>query len=91
MRKRAEWMTKADDSLLEALRDDGNLTPLAASREGMVARANIGRKYAGRRLRKLAEYGLVEYVDEGLYRLTDAGFSYLNEELDASTLTASAE
>jgi Mn-dependent DtxR family transcriptional regulator len=86
MRKRADWMTKSDDAILEVLRDEGNLTPLAASKDGQVARVNIGRKYAGQRLRNLVKYGLVEYVDEGLYRLTDDGRAYLDEELDASTL-----
>lgn len=86
MRKRAEWMTRADDSILESLRDTGNLTPLAASKEGEVARADIGRKWAGVRLRELTKYGLVERIDEGLYGITDKGLSYLDEELDASTL-----
>lgn len=89
MRKRAEWMTGADDQILELLRDEGNLTPLAVSKEGLVGRADIGRKWAGVRLRTLTKYGLVERVDEGLYRISDDGLAYLNEDLDAATLDPS--
>ncbi|NHN40513.1 hypothetical protein G9C85_02525 [Halorubellus sp. JP-L1] len=86
MRQSADWMTKADDRILESIRDDGNLTPKAVSREGMVPRVDIGRKWAGQRCRKLAEYGLLYMVDEGLYGITEQGEAYLDEELDASTL-----
>ena len=87
MRKQGEWMKPPDDRLLEALRDEGNLTPLAVSKEGDVTRVNIGRKYAGVRLRALTRADLVESVDRGLYRITDRGIAYLNEEFDASTVS----
>lgn len=86
MRQPAEWMVGKDDRLLEILRDEGNLTPLAASRDGQVARVDMGRKWASGRLRELYQYGLVEEVDKGLYRITEAGLRYLDEELDASEL-----
>ena len=86
MRQPADWMVRADDRLLEAVRDAGNLTPLAASKEGLVPRVGVGRKWASERMRALAEYGLLERIDEGLYGITEQGLAYLNEELDASEL-----
>jgi len=86
MRMRGEWMKPIDDPLLEVLRDAGNLTPKAISRDGMVERVDISRKYAGQRLRSLEEHGLVGYVDEGLFRISERGVAYLEEEFDASTL-----
>ncbi|MDS0284704.1 hypothetical protein NDI86_21620 [Halomicroarcula sp. S3CR25-11] len=84
-------MRSVDDRILETIREDGNMTPLALSREGHVERLDIGRKYAGIRARKLVDYGLLTLVDKGLYGITDQGISYLDEELDASTLTAGDE
>lgn len=86
VRQPAEWMRGVDDRILETIRDDGNMTPLALSREGEVSRLDIGRKYAGIRCRKLVDYGLLTRIDRGLYGLADDGRSYLDEELDASTL-----
>lgn len=87
MRKDAEWMSQpADDRILEVIRDEGNMTPLALSREGNVPRIDIGRKWAGQRCRTLVSYGLLEKVDKGLFRLAEEGEAYLDEELDASEL-----
>ncbi len=86
VREPADWMARADDRILEVIRDEGNMTPLALSREGEVERLDIGRKYAGIRCRELARYGLLERVDRGLYRITEEGQAYLDEELDAGVL-----
>lgn len=86
MRQPADWMVAADDRILETLRDVGNVSPIAVSRDGMVARVDIGRKYASDRLNQLAEYGLVRRIDEGLYGITEDGVRYLDEELDAREL-----
>lgn len=86
MRQSADWMVPIDDRILEAIRDYGNLTPRAVSREGDTPRVDIGRKYAGERCRELARYGLLERIDRGLFGITDEGRAYLGEELDASTL-----
>jgi len=80
-RGRADWMKPVDDQIMEHLRDERNLTPMAFEDLG-VAAAN----YAGDRCRDLAKYGLVEAWSRGLYRLTDKGHAYLDEELDASRL-----
>nr|WP_277541721.1 hypothetical protein [Halomicroarcula sp. FL173] len=76
----------ADDRILEVIRDGGNMTPLALSRDGHTPRIDIGRKWAGERCRKLSKYGLLRTIDKGLYGITDDGIAYLDEELDAGTL-----
>ena len=83
-RQRAEWMRPIDDEILETIFDEGNLTPQAVENLGVCSRS-----HASVRLSKLRRYGLVERVagTEGLYRLTGEGRSFLEGELDASTLT----
>lgn len=81
MRKPADWMTPADDRILKLIRDEGNLTPGAI--EALDGPAS---ETATRRAKKLVSYGLLEQVHRGLYRLTDDGRAYLDEELDAATL-----
>lgn len=81
MRKEADWMVPSDDTILELLRDHGNLTPRAVEDFGGPSTG-----HAQDRLPKLAEYGLVDRISRGLYRITDEGEAYLDEELDASEL-----
>ncbi|MCL9818379.1 PhiH1 repressor [Natronocalculus amylovorans] len=81
MRKTADWMTQADDRILELIRDEGNLTPSAIEHLGGPVR-----QYASERATLLAQYGLLEVVYRGLYRLTDNGHAYLDEDLDANKL-----
>lgn len=84
VRQDADWMVPADDKILEAMRDEGNLTPRAVEDVGATSR-----DYAAERLPILARYGLVERFSRGLYRITDAGHAYLDESLDASELEPS--
>ncbi|MFA1612079.1 ArsR family transcriptional regulator [Halobellus rubicundus] len=77
-------MRPTDEHILEVMRDEGNMTPQALA-EFDVAAAN----YARDRLSVLVEYGLAERVSRGLYRLTNEGRAFLDEELDASTLDPS--
>lgn len=86
MRQPADWMAPMDDRILEALREDGNLTPKALSRDGLVPRTPTTRHYVSERLPDLLRYGMVARVDEGLYALSEDGRAYLDEDLDASTL-----
>jgi hypothetical protein len=85
-RGRAEWMKPIDDPILETIRDEGNLTPQALDDFDVTVA-----DYAGKRCKVLAEYGLLEQISRGLYRLTDDGRAYLDEELDASTLDPAEE
>ena len=81
MRKEADWMVPSDDTILELVREHGNLTPTAI---GDLGGPSAG--HARNRCPKLAKYGLVERISRGLYRLTDEGRAYLDEELDAADL-----
>jgi hypothetical protein len=85
MRMDAEWMNRSDDRILELLRDHGNLTPKAVENLDGPAQSTCQN-----RLPVLRKYGLVELVANttGLYRITDEGEAYLDEELDASELVA---
>jgi Mn-dependent DtxR family transcriptional regulator len=82
VRKRADWMTRIDEEILETMRDEGNMTPQALDERFGVTAAN----YARDRLSEMERYGLVEKLARGLYRLTDDGRAFLDEDLDASTL-----
>jgi hypothetical protein len=77
-------MKPIDDQLLEFMEEEGNMTPGAIEAYGGIT----GSDYAGERLKVLCNYGLVERLHRGLYRLTDEGRAYLDEELDASELEA---
>jgi DNA-binding HxlR family transcriptional regulator len=76
-------MRPVDERILETMRDEGNLTPQAVDNLDVTSRS-----HASVRLSELARAGLVERVadTEGLYRLTDDGRAFLDEDLDASTL-----
>jgi len=86
VRQPADWMVSADDRILEMIREEGNLTPGAIEALGGPVS-----DHASRRAGKLARYGLLERVHRGLYRITDAGEDYLDEELDASELEPTEE
>ena len=86
VRKPAEWMIAADDRILEIVRVEGNMTPIALSRDGLVGRVDIGRKWASNRCNDLTKYGLLKRVGKGLYGITDLGHGYLEAEIDASEL-----
>lgn len=86
-RPRVDWMTRADDAILEFLLNKGN-RPIVAT--PAVIEANIDYKisHVRNRLRELESAELVEYHDEdrGLYQITEKGRGYLNGELDAEDL-----
>ncbi|MFW6434814.1 MAG: hypothetical protein ACOCY1_00390 [Halovenus sp.] len=79
-------MVRSDDRILDTIESEGNMTPLALSREGEHPRLDISRNWAGQRCRLLVEAGLLERLERGLYGITDDGLAYLRGELDASTL-----
>jgi len=85
-------MTRADDTILEFLLNDGN-EPLNASPTFVEANTDYKISHTRNRMRKLHEAGLVEYYDEsrGIYRITDLGQVYLSGNLDADDLEDSTE
>lgn len=80
---RAEWMRPVDDLILEFLRDESLSTPEVISEE--IGR---NRNYVTQRCSELYEYGLVTKIARGVYKLTENGEAYLDEELDANELEA---
>jgi len=86
-RPRVEWMTRADDAILEFLLNEGN-RPINATPAVVQANVNYQISHVRNRLRELHSAGLVEYYDEdrGIYRITESGKAYLAGDLKASDL-----
>ena len=82
MRPRVEWMTRADDYILEFFEDTG----IIATPHVVAANIDYSRQYVNRRVRRLAEHELVENTGDGLYRITDRGREYLAGDLEAADL-----
>ena len=86
MRYSADWMTIADERILEYLSTAETSTPKKMADSGDV---RFSRQYIGERCRKLADYGMVQHLGNGVYRITEQGRAYLNGELDAEELESS--
>lgn len=84
MRYSAQWMTIADERILERLDEVETDTPKGMEDSGEV---RFSRQYIGERCRKLAEYGLLVHLGNGVYRITEQGEAYLAGELDAQELS----
>lgn len=79
MRPRVSWMTKADDAILELLREAG----IAANPATIAFNIDYDNRYVSQRCRKLEEHGLVERVHEtkAMYRISGLGREYLSGKL----------
>ena len=85
MRPRVDWMQRpGDDSILEVLGESG----LILSPTVIAVNIDYTASYVRDRLAILRENGLVERVSEnqGHYRITERGQSYLRGKLDADDL-----
>ena len=84
MRPRVSWMTRADDYILELLREAG----ITANPSTIAFNIDYDRRYVSKRCLTLTEHGLLDRVDEtkAMYRITDRGKAYLDGELGASEL-----
>ena len=83
MRKSADWMTIADDRILEYLADHESGTPSEmADTDGM----RFSRSYIHQRCDVLEEYGLVRHLGNGVHILITEGERYLDGDLDAGHL-----
>ncbi|SEO63915.1 hypothetical protein SAMN05216388_101610 [Halorientalis persicus] len=83
MRKSADWMSIADERILEALRENESGTPTSLSENEYV---RFSRPHLHQRMTKLERYGLIRFLGNGVYVLTEEGQQYLDGELDAATL-----
>ncbi|WP_407045748.1 MarR family transcriptional regulator [Haloarcula laminariae] len=88
MRYSADWMTIDDERILEFLLGSETSTPKKMADSGDV---RFSRQYIGERCRKLADYGMVQHLGNGVYRITEVGEQYLAGELDARDLESDSE
>jgi hypothetical protein len=79
MRYAGEWMSAADDRILEYLSEHESGSPTKMKREGPI---RYSRVQVHRRCKKLAENGLVRDLGNGVYVISDDGEAYLEGQLD---------
>ena len=85
MRFDADWMSRADDRIMEHLAEDGPDTPKNMAESDRV---RFSRQHINQRCKKLVAYELLVHLGNGVYDLTTKGEEYLQGNLDARTLTA---
>jgi Mn-dependent DtxR family transcriptional regulator len=83
MRKSADWMTIWDDRILEAIREDRSGSPTPLSEHSHI---HVQKSHISQRLKKLADYNLLEHLGNGVYIITPEGEKYLDGDLDATGL-----
>ncbi|PSP78974.1 winged helix-turn-helix domain-containing protein [Halobacteriales archaeon QS_1_68_20] len=88
MRLAAEWMTGADDRILEFLNEEGPTAPKAMADDWRI---RFSRTYVNTRCKKLAVYGLVQNLGNGVYSITEQGEAYLAGDMDADDLEPAHE
>lgn len=88
MRYSADWMTLADERILEFIREHESGSPKEMKDSGYV---RYSRQYISQRCKKLVNYGLLQHLGNGIYVITDEGRQYLEGELDAENLEADSE
>jgi predicted HTH transcriptional regulator len=81
MRKSGAWMSIWDDRILEYIREEESGTPKELKESGYV---RVTQAHIGRRMRKLAEHGLLKHLGNSVYVITERGELYLDGELDTS-------
>lgn len=83
MRFDADWMSRADDRILEHLSEQGPDTPKQMADSGRV---RFSRQHINQRCKKLVNYGLLLHLGNGVYDITREGERYLTGELDVQKL-----
>ncbi len=83
MRKSGSWMTIWDDRILEYIEEEESGSPAELKDSGYI---RVSKSHISRRLRRLAEYGMLQHLGNGVYVITEQGEAYLNEELDADEI-----
>lgn len=82
MRPRVEWMTQADERILEFLLEK----EIVASPSVIGANIDYTGEYISRRCRKLTDAGLLQRADASNYRLTELGERFLEGEIKAEEI-----
>jgi hypothetical protein len=83
MRFDADWMSRADDRILEHLSEEGPDTPKQMADSDRV---RFSRQYINTRCKKLVSYQLLVHLGNGVYDITSDGEQYLAGELDVREL-----
>lgn len=83
MRLDADWMSRADDRILEYLSATGPDTPKEMADSDCV---RFSRQHINARCKTLVSYGLLVHLGNGVYDITRTGEQYLAGELDARDL-----
>lgn len=83
MRLSADWMTLADDRILEYLSENETGTPKRMADSGLV---RFSRSYVTQRCKRLVNHGLLRHLGNGVYVITEEGKQYLAGEVDAEDL-----
>ncbi|AUV82891.1 winged helix-turn-helix domain-containing protein [Salinigranum rubrum] len=83
MRLSANWMSIADDRILEFLHEEGPRSPSKIHEDGRV---RFSRQHINMRCKKLEEYDLVQNLGNGVYSITEQGREYLEGDIDANEL-----
>ena len=83
MRPRIDWMTQADERILEFLYDKD----IIASPSVIGANIEYTGEYISRRCRKLAKANLIQRVDASNYRLTELGERFLSGDADKEEIS----
>ena len=93
MRLHADWLTQADERILEFLTEKGNHPPsaIAENISKMGSEVNYNSMYIGNRCRKLANAGILLNVGGGTYSITEDGERFLDGDLDAGDLPEPSE
>ena len=78
MRRSGAWMTIWDDRILEIARDEDSVSPKMLDDTGLI---RVTKQQISRRLRKLADRGLLLDLGNGVYVITERGEGYLNGEI----------
>ena len=82
MRPRIEWMTQADERVMEFLLEKD----IVASPSVIAANIDYTGEYISRRCRTLTDAGLLQRVDASNYRLTDLGERFLKGEIESDEI-----
>jgi len=82
MRPRVDWMTQADNQILEFLDEKD----IVATPKVIAANIDYTPQYVNERIPLLSENELVENRGKALYQITDRGRQYLTGELDKDDL-----
>lgn len=83
MRYDADWMSRADDRILEHLSEEGPDAPKSMAESGRV---RFSRQHVNQRCKTLVSHGLLVHLGNGVYDITREGEQYLGGELDAQEL-----